>query len=83
MPKYTQPRKTWRYTKEFKLKAVKLSYLDGIQVQQVAEGFEMTQEYKIIKADKNIIRIEYNDTELGLTHKNMIFSSDCYSVEVN
>ena len=32
------PRKTWRYTREFKVKAVKLSYLKDIQVKQVAES---------------------------------------------
>ncbi len=41
MPKVTQPRKTWQYTKEFKVKAVKLSLLDGIQVKQVAEGLDI------------------------------------------
>jgi len=41
MPKYTQPRKTWQYTKEFKLKAVKLSYQEGIQVKQVASGLDI------------------------------------------
>ena len=41
MPKYTQPRKTWQYTKDFKVKAVKLSYQEGIQVKQVAEGLDI------------------------------------------
>ncbi|MBQ0753312.1 MAG: transposase, partial [Gammaproteobacteria bacterium] len=41
MPKYNRPRKTWQYTKDFKVKAVKLSYQDGIQVQQVAEGLDI------------------------------------------
>jgi len=41
MPKYTQPRKTWQYTKEFKLKAVKLSHQEGIQVKQVASGLDI------------------------------------------
>lgn len=41
MPKYNHPRKTWHYTKDFKVKAVKLSYQDGIQVQQVAEGLDI------------------------------------------
>ena len=41
MPKYNQPRKTWQYTKDFKVKAVKLSHQDGIQVQQVAEGLDI------------------------------------------
>ena len=41
MPRYTQPRKTWSYTKDFKVKAVKLSLQDGIQVKQVAEGLDI------------------------------------------
>lgn len=38
MPKYTQPKKTFCYTQEFKIRAVKLSYQEGIQVKDVAEG---------------------------------------------
>ncbi len=41
MPRYIHPRKTWKYTRDFKVKAVKLSYQDGIQVQQVAEGLDI------------------------------------------
>lgn len=41
MPRYIQPRKTWQYTNDFKVKAVKLSYQHGIQVQQVAEGLDI------------------------------------------
>lgn len=41
MPRYNQPRKTWQYTKDFKVKAVKLSLQDGIQVKQVAEGLDI------------------------------------------
>jgi len=41
MPKYTQPRKTWQYTKDFKIKAVKLSHQEGIQVKQVAAGLDI------------------------------------------
>jgi transposase len=41
MPKYTQPRKTWKYTKDFKVKAVKLSLQNGIQVKQVADGLDI------------------------------------------
>ena len=41
MPKYTQPRKTWQYTNDFKIKAVKLSLQEGIQVQQVAAGLDI------------------------------------------
>ena len=41
MPRYTQPRKTWQYTNDFKIKAVKLSYQDGMQVKQAAEGLDI------------------------------------------
>ena len=36
MPKYTKPRKTWQYSNEFKVKAVQLSLIEGIQVKEVA-----------------------------------------------
>jgi transposase len=38
MPKYNNPRQTWVYSNEFKIKAVKLSYQPDIQSKQVAEG---------------------------------------------
>lgn len=41
MPKYNNPRKTWRYTNEFKAKAVQLSYLDGVQIKKVAETLDI------------------------------------------
>ncbi|NQY66796.1 MAG: IS3 family transposase [Flavobacteriales bacterium] len=41
MPKYNHPRKTWEYTKDFKVKAVKLSYQDGIQSKQIADGLDI------------------------------------------
>ena len=41
MPRYTQPRKTWQYTQEFKIKAVKLSYQEDILVKQVADGLDI------------------------------------------
>ncbi len=41
MPRYTKPRKTWQYTKDFKVKAVKLSLQEGIQVKQVADGLDV------------------------------------------
>jgi len=36
MPRYNNPRRTWRYTNEFKTKAVQLSLLEGVQVKDVA-----------------------------------------------
>ena len=41
MARYTQSRKTWKYTKEFKIKSVKLSLQEGMQVKQVAEGLDI------------------------------------------
>lgn len=38
MPKYNNPRKTWQYSTEFKIRAVKMSYQPDIQIKQVAEG---------------------------------------------
>ncbi len=41
MPKYNNPRKTWHYTNEFKVKAVQLSLIAGIQVQEVANALDI------------------------------------------
>jgi transposase len=38
MPRYNNPRKTWQYSTEFKIRAVKMSYQPDIQSKQVAEG---------------------------------------------
>ena len=38
MPKTTLPRKTWQYSKEFKLKAVKLTLLYDYKVKNVANS---------------------------------------------
>ncbi|QKQ26584.1 transposase [Candidatus Reidiella endopervernicosa] len=35
------PRKTWRYTDEFKVKAVQLSFLEGVQVKEVADTLDI------------------------------------------
>ena len=41
MGRPTQPRRTNRYTLEFKLQAVKLSHMDGVQVRDVAEALDI------------------------------------------
>lgn len=41
MPRYTQPRRTWQYTNEFKAKAVELSYLDDVKIQDVAKTLDI------------------------------------------
>ena len=41
MPRYTQPRRTWHYLHKFKVKAVQLSLLEGVQVKEVAETLDI------------------------------------------
>lgn len=41
MAKYNNPRKTWKYSMDFKVKAVRLSMQPGIQVRKVAEGLDI------------------------------------------
>ena len=41
MPKNTQPKKTFKYTKAFKVKSVKLSLQEGIRVKLVAEALDI------------------------------------------
>ncbi len=38
MPRYTQPRKTWFYPVNFKIKAVELSLRDDVMSKDVAEA---------------------------------------------
>ena len=41
MPRYHQPRKTWQYTNEFKVKAVELSHLDDVKIKDVAKTLDI------------------------------------------
>lgn len=41
MPRYKNPPRTWRYTNEFKAKAVQLSLMEGVQVQEVAKVLDI------------------------------------------
>lgn len=41
MPRYTKPRRTWHYLNEFKVKAVLLSLLDNVQVNDVAKTLDI------------------------------------------
>lgn len=38
MARYNHPRRTWQYTREFKIRAVKMSYQPEIKSSQVAQG---------------------------------------------
>lgn len=62
MPRYNNPRKTWKYPDEFKVKAVQLSLQEGVKVKDVAESLDIhpfmlsrwRKEYRegVIVADK-------------------------------
>ncbi len=41
MPRYNNPKRTLKYTNEFKVKAVQLSILDGIRVKEVAQTLDI------------------------------------------
>jgi len=41
MPKYIKHKKTYKYSNEFKVKAVQLSHLDGVQVKDIAEALDI------------------------------------------
>lgn len=41
MSKYIKHKKTYKYSNEFKVKAVQLSHLDGIQVKDIAEALDI------------------------------------------
>ncbi|WP_084605469.1 transposase [Psychromonas aquimarina] len=62
MPKYNNPRRTWKYSNDFKVNAVQLSFVVGITIKSVAEKLDIhpfmlsrwRKEYRegIIVADK-------------------------------
>ena len=41
MPKYTQPKKTWFYPVDFKIKAVELSLNDNVKSKDVAQALDI------------------------------------------
>ena len=41
MPKVNNPRRTWKYENEFKVKAVQLSLEEGVQVKDVAQFLDI------------------------------------------
>jgi transposase len=45
MPKYTQPKKTWFYPVDFKIKAVELSLRDDVLSKDVARSFHILASY--------------------------------------
>ncbi len=43
MPKYTQPKKTWFYPIDFKIKAVELSLRDDVLSKDIAQALDIHQ----------------------------------------
>ena len=41
MPKYNNPRRTWKYSNEFKVNAIQLSYVVGVTIKSVAEKLDI------------------------------------------
>ena len=41
MPRYTQPKKTWFYPVDFKIKAVELSLRDDVLSKEVAQALDI------------------------------------------
>jgi len=77
MPKYNNPRRTWKYTNDFKVNAVQLSFTVGITIKSVAEKFDIhpfmlsrwRKEYRegIIVADKRKKIMGQSSTKKALT----------------
>jgi transposase len=74
--RYNQPRRTWRYTEEFKAKAVQLSLLEGVRVQEVARTLDIhpfmlsrwRKEYKegkiVTDGRRKVVSIRAEKTEI-------------------
>ena len=41
MPKYNNPRRTWKYSNDFKVNAVQLSFVVGVTIKSVAETLDI------------------------------------------
>ena len=68
MPRYTNPRKTWKYTREFKVKAVRLSLKPNIQSKDVAEALDI-HPYMLSRWRK-----EYREGKLTGYSKHKVFT---------
>ena len=81
MPKVNNPRKTWKYENEFKVKAVLLSLEDGVQVKDVAQALDIhpfmlsrwRKEYRegklVADKRKKVISIRKEKSELSRIKK--------------
>lgn len=65
MPRYNNPRKTWRYSNEFKAKAVQLSLMEGVQVQDVAKTLDIHPLHVVTLAQGVCCGLMLLDTPIG------------------
>jgi transposase len=68
MPKYTQPKKTWFYPVDFKIKAVELSLRDDVSSKDVAQAldihpFMLSRWRKEYREGKFSIKPRYNSNK--------------------
>ena len=68
MPKYTQPKKTWFYPIDFKIKAVELSLRDDILLKDVAQAldihpFMLSRWRKEYREGKYLTKPRYNSNK--------------------
>lgn len=75
MPRYTQPRKTWQYSNEFKAKAVQLSHLEEVQVKDIAEALDihpfMLSRWRKEYREGKIVAGDHKITDLSSEKKEM------------
>ena len=81
MPKVNNPRRTWKYENEFKVKAVQLSLEEGVQVKDVAQALDIhpfmlsrwRKEYRegklVADKRKKVISIRKESSELSRIKK--------------
>jgi len=81
MPKVSNPRRTWKYENEFKVKAVQLSLEEGVQVKDVAHALDIhpfmlsrwRKEYRegkfVADKRKKVINIRKERSELSRIKK--------------
>jgi hypothetical protein len=55
MPKYNNPRRTWQYSKDFKVNAIQLSYVVGVTIKSVAKNSTYTR-LCCHDGEKNIVK---------------------------
>lgn len=56
MPKYNNPRKTWQYSNEFKVKSIRLSLIEGVQYRSGEHQYQLLSKDIRSSMNRNITR---------------------------